>query len=408
MIHLQTSAACGDSTTSVIADLETQLGARAGQARMVFTFYGCSHDDVALHAWLRNRFPHAAVMGGSSSGGFMTEKGFFDQSGIGLLVIDDDQGDYGVASACLGDDPARTAEHLLQQALASCGCTGELPELIWIYQSPGQEELVIEGLRRVVGDSCPIVGGSSADEDVSGRWRQLGQEGCFSNGLVVGVLFPSSSIGYAFQGGYEPAGPNGIVTGIRATPGRASGTADAARGRDILTIDDAPAAQVYNDWNDALINTRLATGGSILADTTMFPLAVDAGRVDGITHYLLVHPESVGADGSLRTFCDLQVGDRVFAMKGNHQRLVDRAGRVADQAGRTLPDGHDGIAGGIVVYCGGCKLAVGDDIQRVAVAVADGLGGAPFIGCFTFGEQGWMTNCSVHGNLMISAVVLGT
>jgi hypothetical protein len=372
---------------------------------MVFTFYGCGHDDTALHGWLRTQFPGAAVMGGSSAGGLMTDKGYVDHTGIGLLMIDNDQGDYGVASARIGDDPAQTAEDLLRQALASCGCTGELPELIWIYQAPGREESVIEGLRRVVGNNCPIVGGSSADNDVSGRWRQLGTQGCFDDGLVVGVLFPSTPIGYAFQGGYEPSGPNGIVTGIGYTPAGASGIVTASRGREILTIDGMPAAEVYNQWSGDLIAPQLAQGGSILAETTMFPLAVDAGRVDGITQYLLVHPESVGANGVLRTFCDLQQGARVFAMKGERKRLVDRAGRVADQARESLHETRHTPAGALVVYCGGCKLAVGDDIKLVARAVAEGLGGAPFIGCFTFGEQGRLIDHNVHGNLMISAVV---
>ena len=42
--------------------------------------------------------------------------------------------------------------------------------------------------------------------------------------------------------------------------------------------------------------------------------------------------------------------------------------------------------------------------QRVAVAVAANLGGAPFIGCFRFGEQGRLMGRNVYGNLMISAV----
>ena len=58
-------------------------------------------------------------------------------------------------------------------------------------------------------------------------------------------------------------------------------------------------------------------------------------------------------------------------------------------------------------YCGGCKLAVDEEIGRVAQSVNDALDGAPFIGCFTFGEQGYLIDRSVHGNLMISAIAFG-
>jgi hypothetical protein len=313
-----------------------------------------------------------------------------DASSIGILLIED-SGDFGVAAARLDSDPAHTAERLLLQALANCGCSGELPELIWIYQPPGCEEAVIEGLRRVVGDRCPIVGGSSADNDVSGRWRQLGPDGPMSDGLIVGVLSPSSRIGCAFQSGYEPAGPSGVITAVT--------------GREILSIDGKPAAGVYNQWIGGRIDEQLLNGASILADTTMFPLATDGGRVDGVSHYLLIHPEMATSTGALRTFRNTESGARVYAMKGDRGRLVDRAGRVAGQAVRMLPPGHAGAAGALVVYCGGCRMAIGEEIHKVSAAVAGQLGDAPFMGCFTFGEQGRLLDRNVHGNLMISAVV---
>lgn len=214
-----------------------------------------------------------------------------------------------------------------------------------------------------------------------------------SDGLAVAVLLPSSPLGYAFRGGYEPAGPSGVVTGIS--------------GREILSIDGQPAAEVYNRWIGGRIDPQLASGrgGNILLDTTLCPIATDTSPVDGVSHFLLVHPESVTPGHTLRTFCNLEGGARIYAMKGDRQRLVDRAGRVAGQALGALPAGHAGAAGALVVYCGGCKLAVGEDIARVSQAVVQSLGDVPFIGCFTFGEQGQLIDRNRHGNLMVSAVV---
>jgi hypothetical protein len=212
-----------------------------------------------------------------------------------------------------------------------------------------------------------------------------------SDGLIVGVLLPASRIGYAFQSGYEPAGQSGMIT--------------AASGREILSIDGKPAAGVYNDWVGGRIDQQLREGGSIVAGTTLFPLATDSGWVDGVAHYLLMHPEMVTSTGSLRTFRNAETGTRLYAMKGDRERLVDRAGRVAGQAVRMLPASHAEVAGALVVYCGGCKMAIGEDIHKVSAAVATQVGDAPFIGCFTFGEQGRLLNRNVHGNLMISAVV---
>jgi hypothetical protein len=407
MANIQVHSASGKETTEALRALDTELRNVSSPAHLLFTFYGATHDDSALHSYLTTRFPGTPIIGGTSSGGFMTHRGMCDENSIGVLLIEDPDGDYGVASGPLGDNPSQAAETLLQQALANCGCSGELPELIWAYQTPGHEEAVIEGLRRVVGDRCPIIGGSSADNDVSGNWRQLGTNGPSRDGLVIAVLFPSSPVDCAFQGGYEPAGPSGIVTGVAFHPAGDSGIVTSASGRQILTIDGESAAEVYNRWTDGRVSHKLPHGGTILAETTMCPIAVDGGRSDGVTQFLLVHPESVHAGGAMSTFCAVNVGDRVYAMKGDRSRLIDRADRVVQQAKRALSMSTPSVAGALMVYCAGCKMAVGEDIAQVAAAVARGLGDAPFIGCFTFGEQGRLIDKNVHGNLMISAVAFG-
>jgi hypothetical protein len=404
MTQLNVYAAAGRDTSVVLADLASQFMNDVARARMVFAFYGCEHDDRLIHDFLGTHFLHSAVLGGTSAGGIMTHRGVMDANSIGLLLIDDADGSYGVAAAPLDGDPAQIAETALHEALANCNCAGELPELIWVYQTPGHEEKVMEGLRRVVGDRCPIIGGSSADNDVSGKWRQLGPQGPMANGLSIGVLFPSSPIGYAFQGGYEPAGPSGIVTGTGFEPLGAVGLATGAASREIISIDGEPAAAVYDRWIGNRLGDKLKNGGTILAETTLFPIATDVGQIDGVTNYLLIHPESVTLNGTLKTFCEVEPGARVYAMKGNRERLVSRAGRVAREAQKSLPDGRAGIAGALLIYCGGCKLAVGEDISKVATAVSDELGAAPFLGCFTYGEQGRLAGRNVHGNLMISAI----
>jgi hypothetical protein len=407
MTQIHVHVAAGDDTQAVVNALDAELGSQLHAPRLVFAFYGCELDDTLLHAYLTTRFPDAPIVGGTSSGGVMTHRGVAHARSVAIMLIEDEDGDYGVAAGPLGDDPARVAQTLLEEALAGCGCNGQLPALIWIYQTPGHEEAVVEGLRRIVGDRCPIVGGSSADNDVSGRWRQLGPRGSMTNGLAVAVLLPSSPLGFAFQGGYEPAGPTGVVTGLGFRRGTDSGVVTATVGREIQSIDGLPAAEVYDRWIGNRITSKLETGGSILAETTMCPLAIDAGQVDGVTNYLLIHPDAISPSRTLTTFRNVEVGTRIYAMKGDRRRLVERAGRVALQAKAHLASASSAAAGGLVVYCGGCRLAVEEEISEVAAKVADSFDGAPFIGCFTFGEQGLLVDRNVHGNLMISAVAFG-
>ncbi|MGB3864348.1 MAG: FIST N-terminal domain-containing protein [Xanthobacteraceae bacterium] len=395
MVALKSVVAAGSSTDQALSGLAAALDAAEPIAPdFVCAFYDCPHDDHAIFDFVRARFGDTALLGGTSCAGVMNEAGLGGGGSIGLLLVTDPDGEYGAAATRLQGDVADCAERALHAALNNAGCAGELPELIWIYQAPGQEEAVIEGLRRVVGDRCPIIGGSSADNEVAGKWRQIGPQGPIEDGLVVGVLFSSGGIGFAFQGGYEPSGESGIAT--------------KTRGRQIISIDGAPAAEVYNRWIGGTLSAKVVTGGNILTDTTMHPVGIDAGKIEGITHYLLVHPDQILENGALSTFATIEEGTRLFSMRGNKLRLVERAGKVASAAAATLPGGAANLAGGLVVYCAGCMLAVGDEMPKVSEAVSTSFDGKPFLGCFTFGEQGAILNKNAHGNLMISAIAFGT
>jgi hypothetical protein len=246
---------------------------------------------------------------------------------------------------------------------------------VWIYQEPGSEEAVLAGLRRVLGDRCPIVGGSAADNAVAGRWRQLGPQGPLRGGLAVAVLYPTAAVRVVFQGGMSPPARAGGHR--RGRQHRRQGAQPDApmQGRELLTIDGKPAAEVYNQWLDGALQPQLDGGGVILAQTALHPLAVKVGQVHGLSHYLLVHPESVTPGRTLRTFCDLRVGDRLQAMRGDRSRLVFRAGRVAAQA-PALPAGQT-VAGALIVYCGGCRMAVARRCRRWCRRCGSGWGRCP-------------------------------
>ena len=59
-------------------------------------------------------------------------------------------------------------------------------------------------------------------------------------------------------------------------------------------------------------------------------------------------------------------------------------------------------------FCGGCMLAVKDQLETIHASILNKAQGLPFLVAFTFGEQGCFPDGkSRHGNLMISATVFG-
>jgi len=179
MVSMHSFAATGDDTAAVLNDLGLKIAANRANANFVFAFFGCMHDGARILDFLKSRFPAAAILGGTSHSGFMSDGHLWGAKSIGIMTIDDADGQYGVSVAPITDDAAATAEATLNAALKQASCPGELPALVFVYQAPGREEETIDGLRRVIGNRCPVVGGSAADGLVLERARTGDQKQLF-------------------------------------------------------------------------------------------------------------------------------------------------------------------------------------------------------------------------------------
>lgn len=347
--------------------------------------------DPGALAPLAERCP--TLMAGSSCLGIMTDQGLAqgDANGLGLFALYDDEGAYGTGAAALGDSPADAGRAALEAALNDADRAWETPDLIWCVLPPGTEEDVISGMVDLVGPSVPIIGGSVADNQIAGEWVQYVDGELYHDRVVVAVFFPSGSVGVSFSSGYSPTDTSAVVTG--------------AEGRHLLSLDNEPAAEVYNRWTEGMID-GVEDGGNILMHSTRSPLGRPVSVSQGVSEFLLSHPAEVTEQGGLQLFTEIQEGERLYLMQGNLESLINRAGRVADTANRLLQDGHKPV-GALMVYCAGCMLTVADRMPDVVESIRDGFDG-PFLGVFTFGEQGcFLDSTNRHGNLMISAVVFG-
>lgn len=344
----------------------------------------------AAHA--RTLLPAAALHGGTSCLGVMSDRGaaIAGDSGSGAFAIYDPDGSYGTAAALLANDPQAAARTATLAALAAAGRSGESPALVWLTTAPGCEDAVLAGVQQIVGRGTPMLGGSSADNAAAGQWAQFCNGTVLQGAVVVSVLFPSGPISTAFQGGFAPTGDSGMITH--------------SLGRKLMRIDDRPAAEVYAEWTRGAVPVPGSQMRSILSESTLHPLGVVTDHIAGVPFHMLAHPACSHPDGSLDLFADLREGDRVWQMKGTPDSLIDRAGQVARAALGSAPP----PLGALVIYCAGCLLAQPDRLPDVVAQVADALQGAPFLGVFTFGEQGILPpDQSRHGNLMYSCTVFG-
>jgi hypothetical protein len=207
--------------------------------------------------------------------------------------------------------------------------------------------------------------------------------------VAVMTVFTRASVSTAFQSGYAPTGKSGIVT--------------SGEGRRLRSIDGRPAAEVYDEWTGGGIREAALNGGSVLAASALSPIGLPVRQVGSMVQHKLLHPAFVQADGSMEIFANIAEGQMIELMEGSPESLARRAGRVLSDARAALIE-PSSFCGGLLFYCGGCSMSLGDKMQMLVDELDPAAMGEPFLGALTFGEQGMISDACTHGNLMVSAL----
>lgn len=374
----------GASRSNDVAVIVEDLARDAADVVPAFGLYACTVDvDLrALHAALQRRFPKTTLLATTSCQQVASDRGI--STAAALFV----GGDFAVGAASgSGADHVALGERLAREAIAR-GKVGAT-RFVVVHATPGTEEGVLKGLGKVIDDAVIVIGGSGADNDLTGKWQIAGPDGAFADGAAILACEWPWKIGVSYQGGYLATEHEGRIT--------------RAEGRRIIAIDDRPAVEVYEGW----MGKTLPRNTSILSLTTMTPFGVAYGVGGGLDVHVLVHPERVHDDGSISCFASVQSGERILMMEASTSSLVRRGGLVnrfaLQQAGLAAKD----IVASFIIYCAGCSLALGDQVGPMTDGVKGVLVDVPFLMPFTFGEQGRLRRARIdHGNLMLSTLLL--
>ena len=386
-----TSSDTKQALKDAYACLENKLGGSPSWMAVHVTY---QHSGEVITTTLETLAPGVPFQGGTSCLGVMTEAGFHSDQGLslGLFGIRDPAGVYAVGYAeATASYSLQTGYHAIRNALQYAG-KNILPSLVWITCVPGDEEEILAGIEEGLGRAnIPIIGGSSADNAVEGKWFQITNGQVLRSGVVVTAMYPSRPIRYAFDSSYVPTSHKGIIT--------------KASGRKVYEIDHRPAADVYNEWTNGAIRDYL-DGGNILSASTLYPLGRTAIWSEGAVFYQLSHPEAVLNNRAIRLFTKAEDGEEVILMKSSAKDLVYRVDRVTSKALANISVPDKQIAGALIIYCAGCMLAVQNEMNEVARQFNKALLGQPFLGLYTFGEQGRAyLGENAHANLMMSTII---
>ena len=378
-----------------VSSVRTQLGAKSPEFAIFFSTVG--YDSNKVLSEVRQLLPGVQVYGGTSCLAVQTKEGFHvgEKGSLALLAVASKNISFGVGGVSIDDfTSAREAgKAAIQAAIDATGKKGT-PKLVLITSSVGREEELLAGIEDVIGKDVPVLGGSAGDNTITGEWKQFANENVYSNGISLTAIYTDLKIGWAYEAGYLRSENRGTIT--------------RADGRIIYEIDNLPAAEVYNDWTGGtVVAEELETGGSILSDASYYPLAKII-KNEGKEYTLSIHPLSINAtDHSLEVFANIEEGDEVMLMHGDWELLLNRALTTPTKALESESLSKEDVSFGVYTYCAGTVLAIPEDERpKMPVLVKTAIGDAPFIGTFTFGEQGHIRGVgNLHGNLVNSMIV---
>lgn len=235
---------------------------------------------------------------------------------------------------------------------------------------------LVRGIRSIVDDGVIVTGGLAGDGDRFEHTWILCQ-GKAMTGRVKAVAFYGDAVvvGHGSQGGWDPFGPERLVT-------RSEGSV-------LYELDGKPALDLYKQYLGELAAELPASG-------LLFPLALRSSAEDEeqLVRTILAVDET---QRSLTFAGDVPQGHLAQLMQANFDRLIDGA-----EAAATLAH-VSGPALAISISCVGRRLVLGARTDQELEATVSLLGDdVAQVGFYSYGEISPLADgtCDLHNQTM--------
>jgi hypothetical protein len=326
------------------------------------------------HQRLRDSYPQAEILLCSTAGEILGAHVIDDS--ISVTAIAFEKSTVRSASVQLSTTIDRlTAGTQLAQALQADDLA--LVMVLSDGQSVNGSELVT-GFNAVFGGKTPVVGGLAGD-GAKFEATLVGLNAKPTQGVVaaIGLYGPDLEIGFGSQGGWEPFGPERIVT--------------AAKGNVLYELDGQSALTLYKSY----LGDR---AGELPGAGLLFPLSFSEADEDVMHVRTLLAVNE--AENSMTFAGDVPLGATVRLMRAGFDRLIDGAAMAAGDCNLTLTQPSE-LA--ILVSCVGRKLVLNQRVEEEVEEVAHLLGNAAICGFYAYGELSPSQKdgrCELHNQTM--------
>ena len=239
---------------------------------------------------------------------------------------------------------------------------------------------LVQGLAEALPQDVTVTGGLSGDDD---RFEKtvivFGDEVLSSNVAIVGFYGDRLRVGYGSLGGWDPFGPERVIT--------------RSQGNVLYELDNTSALELYKTYLGDQAAGLPATG-------LLFPLALrEHAESDGVVRTILAVDETAQS----MTFAgDMPQGTRARLMKANFDRLIDGAVGAARTSYQALQGPQPDLA--ILISCVGRKMVLKQRVEEEVEGVREIVGDdAVLTGFYSYGEISPFTpsaRCELHNQTM--------
>ncbi|MFT5388082.1 MAG: hypothetical protein ACI9F2_001055 [Lysobacterales bacterium] len=237
---------------------------------------------------------------------------------------------------------------------------------------------LVKGITKQLPDNVTVTGGLSGDADkFEETYVVCNKQGQKNTVGIIGLYGSHLEVGYSSLGGWDPFGPQRVVT--------------KSTNNILYELDGKSALELYKSYLGEHAKDLPASG-------LLFPLTIRTSDTDEwVVRTLLAVNEE---DSSLVFAGDIPENSQARLMKANFERLIDGAHNAA----KTIHEKTSTVDLAILISCVGRKMILKQRIEEEVEAVSDIFNkSAVLTGFYSYGEISPFTSnakCELHNQTM--------
>lgn len=334
---------------------------------ILFAFSSIQYDQEAVLKGIREAAPQAMVVGGSAAGEITSWVTVFD--GVTVLAIASNSIQFVTGTSTGVAQDSFQAGAMVAKAVVA-NAMGKKPDLFIMLPDgmTGNGAAIVEGIKSVLGEDAPIIGGSLGDDYLFKKTFEYHHDTVLTDAVVGVGLYGKFSYGFGIKHGWDPVGLPLKVT-------RADGVK-------LQEVDGKPALKIYEDYfgKDAseLVKEPLAR----MAYT--YPIGM---AVEGSDELLIRDPVIANEKGEISMAAAIPQGTTIRLMIGDREKAI----AAAKTAATVAKDQLEGAAPKFILMfnCMARNKLLGVRCHEENAEVSQIIGAdVPMAGFYTYGEQG--------------------